>query len=563
MMIKTNSLKSQFFLIITVPLIILILLQSAIFITFLLWNQSRTEYYVNGILKNVTSSINDQAYTIEKMSYTVTTDASLASLYYNHTADPNQYAQAFQSASRICQFNSDVLDVVIVDTSGKPTSLYAGYGEDYKIISQLKETYNFSDKKNTDRFFYFFPTKRYPGADYFVYLAPVQISNEKVATAVFVCSLYAIKSALNYQIGDVAYTFNIYDQSNNLIYSNDITKQTNDDVKQIASTVPNTGLTIRAVIPTAFSGKNAEFMVFFYLFSSIIIVFMLIGILLIIRKRIMTPLRRLMLEMDSIGQSSLKQRLKFTKISEINIFVENINTMLEKIDNMTRKIFDTQNELYESEIRKSTAELYALQSQINPHFFCNTMQCIRGIALIKDDAEIASIALAMNDLFRYTIKSDELVEVQDEISIIEEYLSIYDIRFSGRFTYDIDIEPIILHCTILKLLLQPIVENAMQHGISKVESNGKIKIIGRKVQDDLVFHVIDNGPGINKETLEKIKNSIDLNLYDKITTHSNEHLGLSNINRRVKIKYGCDYGIYIDSDKGLTDITLKVPFIKE
>lgn len=563
MKMKTKSLKSQFTFIITVSLISLLLLQSVIFIAYLLYNQRRLESYISGVLKSITSSINSQALSIEEVSYAITTNNDLASLYYNRSvpADPDKLVDIYQTSSRICQFNTDILDVVIVDTGGKSASFYSGYGEDYTIVNDLQSVYDFSSKDNDDRFFYFFPSNSHAKPNCFVYIAPIQISNQKVATALFVCSLDAIGSALNYQIGDVAYTFNVYDKEKKLVYSNAISQPSDhDNIKQMESTIPNIGLTICARIPSTFSGRNTIFVFLYYLFSSVIIAAMLIGFLFLVKRKITDPFNTLMGKMESIGQSNLTLRLGRTNIYEIDIIVGKINSMLDKIDVMTHKIFKTQNKLYESEIRKNTAELYALQSQINPHFFCNTMQCIRGIAVMKDDNEIASIALAMNNLFRYAIKSNELEEIQKEIQIIEEYLSIYIIRFNGRFKYDIDIEPSVLHCMVPKLLLQPIVENSIVHGVSRIEAGGKISISGRKLLGDIVLHITDNGPGIEKEKLKEIRQSIELTLYDQIVSHANKHLGLCNINRRIKLKYGNEYGVTITSSSQGTDVMVKVPF---
>lgn len=143
---------------------------------------------------------------------------------------------------------------------------------------------------------------------------------------------------------------------------------------------------------------------------------------------------------------------------------------------------------------KTESEIYALRSQINPHFLYNTLQCMGGIALMNDQPLVAEMASNMAEIFRYSIKEGDKVTVREETDFLKKYLDICDVRFNGRFRWEMEMEEGIGELPIDKMILQPLVENAVYHGLEKrTEPGGMLWIKGCREGQSLVFFIIDNG----------------------------------------------------------------------
>ena len=204
------------------------------------------------------------------------------------------------------------------------------------------------------------------------------------------------------------------------------------------------------------------------------------------------------------------------------------------------------------------AKLSALQSQINPHFLYNTLECIRSEALLYDCDSIARMAKALASFFRYSIsKKENIVTLREEFNNIENYFLIQSYRFDDKFSFEILAAPEdreAYSCLIPKLSLQPIVENAILHGIEKKKEMGRIQIqaIGR--EGTLEIRVTDDGIGMQPDRLMKFRESI---MSDEI---SGKHIGMRNVHRRIQLHFGEAYGLKIDSEwqKGTT-VTILLP----
>jgi sensor histidine kinase YesM len=206
---------------------------------------------------------------------------------------------------------------------------------------------------------------------------------------------------------------------------------------------------------------------------------------------------------------------------------------------------------YQSKLEKREAQIRALQAQINPHFMYNTLQVIGGMALKKDVPQVYHITTALSDIMRYSLNfSDEMVCLREEIQYFQSYLRIQDERFGNRISLEINIPEELLDCLIPKLILQPLLENSLEHGLSNKSGVWKIVLEGNLTPEgDLLLVMEDNGVGIAPERLEQIQQSLK---YDtEKSLKSSTHIGLCNVNSRIKLKYSEDkYGITIDSIYG-------------
>lgn len=241
---------------------------------------------------------------------------------------------------------------------------------------------------------------------------------------------------------------------------------------------------------------------------------------------------------------STKYRLEPAGKNEIGDMVVQFNRMLDEIEAMTRQIVRSQDMLFTAEIEKRQASINALQSQINPHFLYNTLECIRNIAIAYGAEEIERIVISMADIFRYSIREDDRVTIRDEARSIQNYFEIMRVRHSDRFTLTVDIPEALLEIGCIKMVLQPLVENAVNHGLSKRNGPGRVEIVGRAQGDDVEIIVRDDGIGIEPRKLEALRGE----LADEGGSHTG--IGIFNINRRLRLVYGAAYGLSIDSAPG-------------
>lgn len=227
------------------------------------------------------------------------------------------------------------------------------------------------------------------------------------------------------------------------------------------------------------------------------------------------------------------------------------------------------NQLYTLELLKNQAELNALQSQINPHFLYNTIDAIRSQVLIAGESEVADILENLSNFFRYSIgSSTTLISIEEELVSIDGYIKIIQFRFPNKFILikriDID-DSSIMDYKIPKLTLQPLIENAISHGLEIKPGTGSITLRIKRTDKHMQLSVEDNGIGMNVETLDKLNNklSIETNnptIQKRTAQNKKTGIGLTNVNQRIKSIYGSAYGLNVTSleNKG-TCINILLP----
>ena len=207
---------------------------------------------------------------------------------------------------------------------------------------------------------------------------------------------------------------------------------------------------------------------------------------------------------------------------------------------------------YENRLLLREAELKALQAQINPHFLYNSLSLINWMAIEQEDMEISEIACALSNFYRTVLNQGESVlRVRDEIRNVEAYLKIQSAMHSGSFAVELDVETQIMDCEIIGVILQPIVENAIEHGIDqrREKDGARIAITGRREADALVFAVSDNGPGMTQAQFEQS------------VSHSSRSYGLKNVQDRLRIAYGDAYGLSLEANAPVgARVVIRVPF---
>lgn len=207
-------------------------------------------------------------------------------------------------------------------------------------------------------------------------------------------------------------------------------------------------------------------------------------------------------------------------------------------------------------LRKSQYDM--LQTQINPHFLYNTLETINWMAYNMSNSEnpVSKSLINLASFFRNTLTSSYFVSIENEIKYTKEYVNILALRYGDLFDIEWDIDESILSYTIIKICLQPIIENAVYHGIKQKNDKGLIKIKGLCDDNNIILIVSDDGIGIEKDALDELNKTLSETSF----TNEKSHIGLSNVNQRIKIIFGDSYGIHVESTVGVgTDVYVTIP----
>ncbi|HPJ02029.1 MAG TPA: sensor histidine kinase [Candidatus Limiplasma sp.] len=263
-------------------------------------------------------------------------------------------------------------------------------------------------------------------------------------------------------------------------------------------------------------------------------------------KRIKTLVR----SMKAVEKGKLDTHITVGTRDEIGYLEQSFNSMCAQLSRYIRNV-------YISEIKTKTAELRALQAQVDPHFLFNTLESIRTTAQMNQDYKVAKMVHLLGNMFRWNIKTTGIiVDLKEEIDYVRSYIELQKMRFDDAFDVQINIENNALKLGILKLTLQPIVENAIQHGLDGMQSGGLITIDGFLRDDKLVLRVSDNGKGMNPDKVAEITASLSVIQEGGVLAS----IGLCNVHQRNCILFGEGNGLNITSapDEG-TQIEISLP----
>ncbi len=277
---------------------------------------------------------------------------------------------------------------------------------------------------------------------------------------------------------------------------------------------------------------------------------------------LMRPVMGLVLDMKRVGSRDMGFRIKVRSTNEVGMLADDINRVINEREQMARDMINTQARLYESELSQKQAEFAALQSQINPHFLYNTLNCISSIGLEYGSREIAQIASCMSKIFRYSIRKDDLVRIREELDCIQAYMNIIAIRYENKFIIEIDVDEGLLEMQTPKMILQPIVENAVYHGLERMDQGGRLQVTGSiDAHGDVCFQITDTGKGMDPEQLASLQAKLGMASPEPAPDgQPTASIGLSNIHNRLRLLFGEGCGIAIKSQFGHgTTVTVRIP----
>lgn len=281
----------------------------------------------------------------------------------------------------------------------------------------------------------------------------------------------------------------------------------------------------------------------------IFIFFITASITIFILNSITKPIRKLCSVTEQIAEGDFSVKAKVDSQDEIAHLAESVNDMSENLEVMVSKI-------KEDERKMRHAELRLLQEQINPHFLYNTLDTI--VWLIEGNApeKAVNMVVSLSEFFRLVLsKGKEFITIKEEELHIKSYLEIQQVRYRDILEYEIDIDQEIYPYKILKLTLQPLVENSLYHGIKYKRAKGKIIVRGKLEQDNIVLTVSDNGVGMEADALKRLQEEIL-----RPCKETSQGFGLANVNERIRMNFGMEYGMTISSVPGEgTDIKIVIP----
>lgn len=290
----------------------------------------------------------------------------------------------------------------------------------------------------------------------------------------------------------------------------------------------------------------------------VIIVMVLVFLSFLFSKRLVRQIKILLSAMNRVQNGDMNASVVVSGKDEIALLSHNFNVMITKINNLIRDI-------YKSEILHKDALLKALENQINPHFMYNTLETIKMMAEIKRERDISDALTSLGSLVRYNISKDrDLVPIGLELEHVRDYFRLQNLMMNDKLKLDTFIEEGVLRLRTLKLVLQPIIENAILHGFDSQAGNMKITIRSTLDGETVKLIIMDNGKGIEPERLEGIIRWINGDSEVPGIELNGNGIGLRNVHKRIQIKFGNDFGLDIDSSVGQwTKITVKIPAIYE
>lgn len=273
--------------------------------------------------------------------------------------------------------------------------------------------------------------------------------------------------------------------------------------------------------------------------------------------RLSKPLVNLKKMMVKVENGDFSVDLNTESNDEIEELGKSFIRMVKRLKNLIQEIYEIQASRHEAEINQKEAEMAALQAQINPHFLYNTLETIRMVSLRNNDKKSATMIKLLSDLLRYSIKrGNDVVLIEEEVRHIKKYLQLQNFRFQNKFEVDMDVDEGILGFNTVKLILQPLVENAIYHGIETKEGKCCIKIKGYRDEDLIKFIIEDDGTGIDETELEEIRK----NLRTAGREQDKRSIGLKNVSDRIRLYFNLDNGFEIESKKDVgTKVTVSIP----
>ena len=539
-----------------IVLIILFVLSGTLYTSYLYVRQT-TQKYAEGLADSLLRQ-SDNAISLYEENLRYNAESLYRSIVMNNLTEGDKdirEARVSSYFSQIAYKNRDIASAILYDNEmnvivslGRTVDMpkrqeYLRTGEDLNADKYVADS---------DEYFYAFYYPIYDGTEG---------SSEQLGMCVFILEPWRIDGTLKNILNSSAVAMQLSD-SNKLDLSfhtfggisPELTMQDLKTDKDFVYREGNWQNGLRIAIAVSVSGNTAGSVEVRQMImgASIIILLLLAIIVVFSYSQMAKPIHTI----ERFIGNSIKhpeRRLNMNRTDEIGTVAASLDRMLDENQRMIEEIKDSKIRLYETELAQQKMEILAYRNQINPHFLYNTLSCMRDMALINDENDIAEMAMALSDIFRYAVKGSNIVTVRDEVSYIDKFARIIEYRFMGKIMIKTKVAEEVLDKPMIRFFLQPLVENSVFHGLESKMDAGFVNVTIEGVNHRLEMVVEDNGLGMDEETLERLREDIK-------NPHENTGIGLANIVQRLRLFYGDDYTIKAEShvDKG-TVIKISVP----
>jgi two-component system sensor histidine kinase YesM len=580
--IRNLKLRHQLLILIGISIFMMILVQSIYYLSFSNLIQSNAEIYSVNIINQAEAKLELTASSIEKAAneaaYNTTVQSYLgASDYHSITTLDNKMSlqeHVNNLFKTLVNSNPNIIDICLIDANEQ---IFTAFAEiDYSTYLTIKNEYKLEEQSEP----FFTNMVDDNGKVTYLYILPIysmnpnysQADSSKLGYCLILCKTNQLSSIVEHTSIASNSLFILLDRYGKVVLSNKdgmIGSSFNEPfIKEInaekyykkeiyagrksliqGAVNSNMGWKIVSIIPISeltsqMDGIRRNGIIIAVL---TLVLTTLVGSVFI--RNITSPIAKIVKLMGEIGEKNIKQRIVMKETNEIGVIATDINLMLDKIENMTGNIFTMHSKLYEMELSKKEAEISALQSQINPHFLYNTLECIRSIGLKHRINDIVLISTSMARIFRYCIKGSNNVTIEEELGCIKDYLSIISIRFMGKIKSRISVDESLIKLPIIKMILQPIVENAVYHGLEAKVGPGTITVNGQKFSEYMEFEIIDDGVGMEEQDVKSINEALQTKQENNGDngSYSKRSIGLENINNRIRLYYGDKFGLQLYS----------------
>lgn len=559
-----HKISSRVYLIVGILACLLMTIQLILYKTTVDTIDYQQEQMASAAMKKLNSSIGSKISTLSRVTKRMISEGGISALLADDGTD--WYSARHRLASMLKEY-TDFLDesmyfVVFSDMASYKISTDLTEDE-YDMLRQAYESYSCSDSRTLPNVYQFFKvvSNRYDEI-YAVCFVPIKNWNlavntgrEPLGTAAMCCKVNPKALLLAEQaLQNTRITLHQTTTGISLSLLDDQPERAN--VRAIGAlsqpvSYMDTEWKINCTIYPNTSLQSLTLMRGFIILDVVVILCMLLWLSLEFKHSVSRPLRQLTDYMESYHLDGDQTPLMINDGAEFGVIAEHINELLVKNKAASQQLLDMQSELYEASLEKVMLELQALQRQINPHFLYNTLECMHSIAVIHHAPEIERIACALSNLMRYATKGKPIVTLEEEISMLMDYIEIMKIRFPEKYTFNFDLPSELMGCKIPKMTIQPIFENVFKYANAGERRKICIALTAYALADQLRIVIRDNGRGIAPEMVEQIEAS----LHQPETPEN--HVGLYNVNRRIMLHCGRKCGISIRSvENEFTEVTI-------
>lgn len=313
------------------------------------------------------------------------------------------------------------------------------------------------------------------------------------------------------------------------------------------------GLTLYSLIPSSALNANQAMLLNSTVFVFVLVLGLFVLLFFFISRGLTRPLDQMADTMNRIKQGETELRLPKLHQDELKKLGSTFNDMLDQIEELIASEYQTMLQLNDTKYK-------ALQTQVNPHFLYNTLDTMSAIAMINGCEIVSTLCHALSDLFRYSLRMDEpLAAISDELKHLKNYMFVMNVRMNNSIEMSIDIPADMMKVRVPRLSLQPLVENAISHGLKNKRGEKQIAICAKRTNEEILLTIADNGVGMSEEMIRRVQ---AMDPEQVLSTGSS--IGLMNIAARIRLLFGQAYGLDVESDADHgTRVTLHIPSCQE